>query len=455
MVEYNIQEVDIDKLLLDVQNPRHDIVSDQTETLQAIILDQKDKLISLAHDIVDNGINPSELTIVIPSKDNNDKFIVLEGNRRFAALKLLVDPTMIALGSDLKSINKLKSYSKSYNDNPIDNLRCVVFKEREDANHWIELRHTGENEGRGVVAWNAKEKARFNALLGKPSPALQVVEFVRKNASLSEEEIESLKKPNLSSIKRLIGDPVVRETLGIDISDNYVTTNYPSEEIINGLTELVIDIATKRISVDDIRHKSDRANYISEFEKETLPDVTTTPIETWQLQSQTSPVTPRVSLATKGADKVRGRRSIPLSISRKALIPSNCVLRIKHAPRINKIYRELRGLEVKGFENSCAITFRVFLELSVEEYAKTKSITIHQNDKLVEKIKKVAKYIQSNKLMHMDELKPIRVACSTPDNLVSTHTLNAYVHNPNLAPKADDLKLTWDDFAIFFKTIWS
>jgi hypothetical protein len=56
--------------------------------------------------------------------------------------------------------------------------------------------------------------------------------------------------------------------------------------------------------------------------------------------------------------------------------------------------------------------------------------------------------------MSKDELKPIRLACSTPDNLVSTNTLNAYVHNPNLSPKADDLKLTWDDFEKFFETMW-
>lgn len=136
-----------------------------------------------------------------------------------------------------------------------------------------------------------------------------------------------------------------------------------------------------------------------------------------------------------------------------ALIPSTCVLKIKH-PRINKIYRELRGLQVKGFENACAITFRVFLELSVEEYARAKSIVIHKDDKLVGKIKKVADYIQSHGLMSSDELKPIRVACSSRHNLVSTNTLNAYVHNPNLNPKADDLKLTWDDFETFFNTIW-
>ncbi len=454
MAAYTIQEIELDKLLLDVRNPRHDILKKQSETLAEIMLDQKSKLLKLAKDIVDFGINPSDLTIVIPGKDDSGRFIVLEGNRRLAAIQLLCDPTMAALGYDTKSINAFKIHSERYKKAPVDRLRCVVFSQRDDANHWIELRHTGENEGRGVVSWGAKEKARFNELLGKPSSALQVLEFVRKNANLTKEEKESLKKPNLSSIQRLVGDPDVRESLGIDITDGYVTTNLPPEEIINGLTKLVMDIATQRKSVDDIRHKADRADYISEFTEECLPGTNATPVETWNIQSQTSPVKPRTLPSGTASSAPAGKKSVPLSTSRLTLIPSSCVLRIKNAIRINKIYRELRGLEVKGFENACAITFRVFLELSVENYAKAKNILCHDSDSLAKKIDKVAKYMETNKLMSTDELKPTRVAYSTPDNLVSTHTLNAYVHNPNLSPKSDDLKLTWDNFEKFFKTMW-
>lgn len=454
MAEYSVQEIQIGKLLLDVSNPRHEILEGQTETLREIILDQKGKLVKLAYDIVDNGLNPADLTIVTPSTDEKDLYIVLEGNRRLAALKLLGDPAMAALGVGAKDVNALKSCSERYNDNPISHLRCVVFNKREDAVHWIELRHTGENEGRGIVNWGAKEKARFSQLQGRPSPALQVVEFVRKNASLGKEGKEALKKPNISSTKRLINDPYVRETLGISISDGFVATNLAPEEVINGLTRLVMDVATESISVNHIRFKSDRASYINEFTEEDLPSTKAKPVETWKLQSQTVPVKPRVAPSKRALGTAKGRKSVKLSTSRTALIPPTCVLRIKPRPRINKIYRELRGLEVKGFENCCAITFRVFLELSVDEYMKTKSITVHENDKLAGKIKKVANYIQSSRLMSQDELKPIRVACSTRDNLVSTNTLNAYVHNPNLDPKADDLKLTWDGFEKFFKTIW-
>jgi len=454
MAGYNIHEIEVDKLLFDVRNPRHDVLSDQTETLHEIMIDQKGKLVKLAKDIVDFGINPSELSIVTPSEDYSDKFVVTEGNRRLAALQLLSDPAMAALGYDSISIDKLKSYGKRYKDNPIERLPCVVFKQRDDANHWIELRHTGANEGRGVVPWGAKEKARFNESQGKPHPEFQVLEFVKKNANLSEEDLEYLKKPNISSIQRLINDPNVREALGIDMTDGYVNTNLPPGEIINGLTKLVIDFATQRKSVDDIRRKENREDYISEFTEEYLPDANANEIETWMLQSQTGPVKPRI-LPSKGVSgAVSGKKSVPLSTSRPKLIPASCVLKVKNAPRINKIYRELRDLEIDHFENSGAVMFRVFLELSLEEYARKNQIPFDKYTGLSAMLQKVAEHMKTNNFMTPDELKPIRVAYSSKDSMFSSDTLHAYVHNPDFAPKSKDLKITWDNFEKFFKAMW-
>lgn len=48
MAKYAIQEIEVEKLLLDVSNPRHDILGSQTETLGEIILNQKRKLLKLA-----------------------------------------------------------------------------------------------------------------------------------------------------------------------------------------------------------------------------------------------------------------------------------------------------------------------------------------------------------------------------------------------------------------------
>ena len=47
---------------------------------------------ALAKDIVNYGMNPTELSIVMPLNDDLRRYVVLEGNRRLTALKALENP---------------------------------------------------------------------------------------------------------------------------------------------------------------------------------------------------------------------------------------------------------------------------------------------------------------------------------------------------------------------------
>ena len=57
--------------------------------------------------------------------------------------------------------------------------------------------------------------------------------------------------------------------------------------------------------------------------------------------------------------------------------------------------------------------------------------------------------------MNKHELKGIRQSLSKKNEIFSTETLNAYVHNKHLNPIPNDLKLTWDNIEIFIEKIWS
>ena len=212
-------------------------------------------------------------------------------------------------------------------------MRCVVYKSREDAQHWIQLRHTGQNEGRGIVGWNSKAVARFEERLGHPSLALQAVEFVKKDTSLDEGTKNKLKKVPLTNIERLVSDPYVRTTLGLEVEDRNLVTKLPPEEVIKGLSKIVTDIANKEITVNDIRSKSDRKKYIDEnVVGDDLPKKSNAVKEYWSLVSKIEPITPSTGQTKKSSS---AKKSIPLSITRKTLIPSICVLKIKH-DRLNK-----------------------------------------------------------------------------------------------------------------------
>ena len=121
------------------------------------------KIVALARDIVENGLNPADLPIVMAANDSEKRYVVLEGNRRLVALKALENPDSFVGALDGGAIATMRTLARKYQDSPIDLIQCSVVKDRQDAEHWIKLRHTGENDGAGIVPWGGDEASRFRA----------------------------------------------------------------------------------------------------------------------------------------------------------------------------------------------------------------------------------------------------------------------------------------------------
>ncbi len=438
VARYHYRQVSIDDLLLDLQNPRHDIVQDQGAVMRELLERQSDKMLKLAKDIVIEGTNPADLPIVIPEATAPGKYIVVEGNRRVAVLRLLADPSLTEHAGRISLRRRFEDLSKEFGPNRVGVLECVVFENREEANHWIELRHTGENEGVGVVGWDAAAVARFKK--GQSWMALQVVEFVKERARLDADSRKHVERLPITNLARLVNDPDVREALGLRAERGALTAHRPEADVVKTLTKVVKDVATRAITVNDIRSKAQRQQYVEDLVKSghIVPSVSPR-VSPWELPLSSQ--TPKV------------RRGRPPSTSRKVLIPTSCVLRIGHH-RLNKIYRELKLLDVDRFANSAAVMLRVFLELSLEEYISSKRVLLKPDAKLSSKLRAVADDLEKKTILGKDKLKPVRVAASSRDALFSTDTLHAYVHNRDFAPRPNDLKTTWDNMQTFMEAIW-
>jgi hypothetical protein len=84
----------IDSLDLDLGNPRIVRTTDQRDAMQKILKEQGAKLVNLAESIAANGLNPMDRFLVGRS-DKAAKSIVLEGNRRVLAIKLLKSAPLV------------------------------------------------------------------------------------------------------------------------------------------------------------------------------------------------------------------------------------------------------------------------------------------------------------------------------------------------------------------------
>jgi hypothetical protein len=148
----------------------------------------------------------------------------------------------------------------------------VVFPNREAASHWIRLRHTGENNGIGIVEWGTIEQARFNHQFGEKSAALHAVTLVREYGNLPSELTALIEEVSLTNIQRLINDPTVRDFLGVQIRNGELWSKHPSAEVMKGLRRIIADFVMKKINVNTIRTKRDRANYLETFRSDEIPD---------------------------------------------------------------------------------------------------------------------------------------------------------------------------------------
>ena len=440
-MQHETKSVSIDILDINTENPRFETVSSQREALTVMIENQRGKLVELANDIAINGLNPSDLCMVTP-QENGGKFKVLEGNRRITALKLLNNNNLIPEEHE-SFLNRFKGLSSDYKKNPIKNVPCVVFSNEDDANKWINLKHTGENRGIGTVRWDAQQKARFEEKVeGKTTYALQVIDLLKTDPDFDAELKSKLPQVQSSSLQRLLSDPDVRNKIGLTAKKGLIHAVYPLDEIRKPLTKIIADLASSDFTVRDIYNKWDRSDYLERFENSELPDPSAS-IPKWEI---TTPTAPR----NRGPVK---KRTKPRPADRNTIIPKDCAIHIE-STRINKIYEELRNLDLRDFVNAASITFRVFMELSVEHFAEASAIQMHRGDKLINKISKVEGYLERNGLLTKEQLKPVRIARSNRDTIFSVDTFNAYVHNRHLSPTASDLKTVWDNLAPFILKLW-
>lgn len=447
------QTVDIPlaDLQLDPKNARlGEEQPSQQATYIALTKQQGRRILKLAEDIVNaGGTDPTTLPAVVATGDRHRRYKVLEGNRRVLALKALDTPSLITSALSSAEQKKLNGLSVRYAQNPVDPVQCVLFDTEEDAEHWIELRHTGQNEGAGLVEWDSNEKDRYQARHGTRGPRGQVMDFVAKHGILSDEAKRSNTRV-LTNVQRLVNSPSVRQKLGLELVDGQLLSWYPTKEVAKGLSRIVNDLKTGTIKVNDIYYENDRKKYLSKFRAPSRPDPTKklkAPIALDDLTAgRARPVTP--------PPKPRSRRRKVQT--RASIVPSGCRIN-PTSPRINAIYNELESLSVDQYPNACGVLLRVFLELSVDDCLQRNSAMAEaqrRSTPLSKRLKVCADDLLRRGKINAQLKKAVyKIADSQHVLAASATTFNQYVHNQYVFPKPSELRTAWDELQPFLEAL--
>lgn len=438
------RKIKVNDLLVNTENYRFEPVGSQKEAIDKMVNDQAEKLYNLAEHIIKKGFNPNDKIQVVLSNHDTTKYNVLEGNRRTVAIKLLNHPDLID-GSALPTLRK--KFRKLHEDNKghlVKEVECTVYDSPAEADIWIKLKHAGQSEGVGTVAWTSQQVQRFEEKVeGKSSVALQAVKILSSSPDVPAEIKSNLPDLKITNLDRLISDPDVRDFLGIEISGGIIQSDIEKKEVIKGLTKIAKDLLDPKFNVKKIYTKQDRKDYIRDFPKASKPDTKKKADKPWQFTGSSA------NAAAKPAAKPK-----PNPKDRDILIPKNCLLKIKN-PRVNAIYHELQKLSVSKYTNAAAVSLRVFIELSLDCFIEENKLAgVTKDSKLIAKVNAVSSHLESHNLADKHICKGIRNASSNKNDLVGIETWHAYVHNSKFSPTATNLVITWDNIQHFIEKLW-
>lgn len=447
----NPHDIEIANLLLDMDNPRVEPAKHQPQQMQQLLDDQGDNIKNLAEDIVEYGISPIDLLLVMPSSVDG-KFIALEGNRRILALKILSNPHVLGGLTMISSLRKkLEQLAGDFKGKPIDKLSCYEVKSRDEARHWLELRHIGQSQGAGVVGWSGVATARFRG----NDPALQALELVARSGRLSNEDAAqalSLKFP-ITTLRRLLESRDVKDFLGLEVKGQKLQSSLPADELIKPLKRMVMDLIHGKITVSDIKRKKQQIEYVERFPPGDRADL--------KKAGTMRPVQDIIAADFTGKPGGAGtRKKRNVSPDRKHIVPNYLKLPIKDS-KANEIYHELRELWIDDTPHSCAVLLRVFLELTTDHYCDKFRIARieeyrpgHKRDRsLAEKAVDAIDHLVAAGAKKADFMS-LRSGIKGDDNPLSAKLLNAYVHNKFTKPKPRELRDAWDHAQPFFEQAW-
>lgn len=385
---------------------------------------------------------------------DGEQNIVLEGNRRLTAYKLLDKPT---LAKDKKLQDFLEAEKQKINISDNFSLECVLVEDREDALRYIDRKHyNGNNE----VNWKDTERAHYSKRRGSENPLelikIGITKIVRELDLPEEMREQILGQGYVTTFFRTITTKPAQRLYGYYFDEGeFKVKDVDFKEKLKVIIFSVLnkqDIQGNRIDSRTLNKKEDVEKFLESVKVEDTKKVEE------KIKVNTTENIFGEKTITVGANPSK-QKVLPKSTSRKYLIPMTCCLRISEV-KINNIYRELReNLLIdesnNAVPNAVGVLFRVFLEICLDHYAKMNQKIFRKDDTLSKKIPWVVNSLEDKGYDKKIFNNINKVASAKKENTyLSIDNFHEYVHSTTTQPSTNELKLKWDNLQLFFETLW-
>jgi hypothetical protein len=321
-------------------------------------------------------------------------------------------------------------------------IRCCLVTDRQNADYWIRLRHTGRNAGAGLVDWDSDQSSRFYARAGGTAHIhTRLLDFLEARGHLSATQRQEIPATNF---RRLVETPEYRTSIGVQVtSDGGIRFLTDEASIVENLMYTVRYVCLPDTKVAAIYTKDQRVALA-----QMLPRIYSGNRESLPASARSKSATVTAASPPKRVNLTRMKRQ------RNHLIPSECYLHIT-IPRIKRIETELRELNLHDYRNAVSVLFRVFIELSLDGYIDGNKLPELKDPSLRAKLQQVTDHLIATEKLTKAQATPVRRACAKDSFLAPSMTLlHQYVHALHVFPAAGDLRDHWDSLQPFIAAVW-
>ena len=245
-------------LSLDLSNYRTVKQKSEIQATHALFTIRPNHFEALMRSLMTHGYLPTDNIIVLKTGSDPVKYVIKEGNRRVAALKLLLGhlpDSDVPLPANIKdAMERLSAKWKADNAQ----VPCAIYEEAEKdtVDRIVNLTH-GKGERAGRDKWNAVARARHNRDANKqPEPGLDLLEHsLRIGGNLTDDQRERW----AGEYPLTVLDEVIKR-----ISDRFgassapdLARKYPHINHRDALDKMIKDIGLKKLAFGDIRNKDE------------------------------------------------------------------------------------------------------------------------------------------------------------------------------------------------------
>lgn len=463
-----VRQVAVENLLLDTHNARIRSGADQADCI-ARILRKPDQLIALAADIAENGLSTTPI-LVEPS--DKRRFVVWDGNRRVAALKLLNDPGLCPIAPLRR---RFEAIARKHSQSVPKRVDCLASTDHAALVAEVVKRHSGALSGVGQLDWSAFLRTLFMTSHEQSEP--------NQRAALlflwgEEHGVEVDDDFPITTITRFLSKENLT-ALGFGINGGQLAPLHGVETGVAVVSKLRSDFSKGgSYGVDKVFNENLQATYIKEVRDAVgLPAPASAPVDTPTPAHQGAPPSsgqrqpkgdsgvgdvgvgdPTATTEQPSDPKPSPRPRAP----QKPTWDRNKLFRRRSPgfsiPKTNvKAYNvlvELGRLSPKDTPLAVAALFRMLVELSTSEYYR-RHPDVPPKDRTHQKIAAVARHLHAAGKISDGLRDQVLQRTTEADGMLQYNTLNNYMHDVHTHPEFRSLNTLWDEIEGYLAACWS